>query len=109
MNTHMVLTHFKLAVPHAEYKQLCEQVAEQIAAVPGLVWKAWVFNEARNEAGGIYLFENESAVDAFLSGPIVANLESHPAFEDLRIKTFDVLDAPSKVTRFLSAAESVTA
>jgi hypothetical protein len=103
MNTHMVLTHFKLAIPQADYKCLCEQIAGQIAAVPGLVWKAWVFNEARNEAGGIYLFESANAVEAFLDGPIVTDLENHPALTDLRVKTFDVLDVPSKVTRFYSA------
>ena len=102
MNTHMVLTHFKLAVPHGDYKRQCDQVAEQIASVPGLVWKAWVFNEARNEAGGIYLFESANAVEAFLAGPIVTHLENHPALTDVRIKTFDVLDSPSKVTRFYS-------
>jgi hypothetical protein len=36
-------------------------------------------NEAEHGAGGIYLFESEAAAQAYLAGPIVAELKASPA------------------------------
>lgn len=93
-------TSFKVRIPWSEYERLCGQAAEQISTIPGLVWKAWVMSEARQEAGGVYLFENKEALDEFLGGPIVSYLENNPAFEDVQIKTFKVMERLSMMTRF---------
>jgi hypothetical protein len=101
----IVQTSFKVRIPWADYERRCQQVAEHIAAVPGLIWKGWVVSEARSEAGGVYLFESKESSEAFLEGPIVSMLENDPAFEELRIKTFDVLEEPSLVTGFRIPAQ----
>jgi hypothetical protein len=72
--------------------------AEAIRESPGLQWKIWLMNEAESEAGGIYLFEDEAALNAFLGGPIV-RLQANPAVSDIRVKVFDVSAAHSLVTR----------
>lgn len=56
-------------------------------------------NEAEQEAGGIYLFDNEASVKAYLEGPIVAQVTSHPALSDFSVKQFDVMDEVTAVTR----------
>jgi hypothetical protein len=33
-----------------------EGPARAIAAVPGLIWKVWILDEAASELGGVYLF-----------------------------------------------------
>src|SRR5215216_6923846 len=66
----------------AEHVALCNQVAEAIAATPGLIWKTWLMNEADHEAGGIYLFESREAAEAYLNGPIVAAFGSNPVISD---------------------------
>jgi hypothetical protein len=103
-NAQIIQSSFKLRISSADYEQICRQVAEHIAEVPGLVWKAWILNEARQEAGGVYLFESKEAADAFLEGPVISQLENNPSFADVRIKTFDLLTEPSAVTGLCVAA-----
>jgi hypothetical protein len=91
--------NFKLNVSTDEYRKICDAVAEPIADVPGLQWKVWLLNERENEAGGVYLFRDEKALDDYLSGAIVAQIESHPAIKEFSVKRFDVMDAVTAVTR----------
>ncbi len=47
-----------------EMAETMEGLAKSIAQEPGVIWKIWTENEETQEAGGIYLFENEqSALD----------------------------------------------
>jgi len=82
-----------------EYRQLAERVAPTIAGVPGLVSKLWIVDEERSRAGGAYLFSDRSAAVAFLEGPIVAGLGKNPAIRHVIVRFFDVLSAPSEITR----------
>jgi len=108
MNAQVIQTSFKVRISWPDYERHCQHVAEHIAAVPGLLWKAWIINEARKEGGGIYLFESVAAADSFLNGPIVSQIETNPAFEDVRIRSYDLLDEPSAVTRFCPAASAMS-
>jgi hypothetical protein len=65
-------------------------------------------NEAEQEAGGVYLFTDAEAVDAYLGGEIVAGIASHPALSDFSIKQFDVLDDVTAICRG-PISEAVTA
>lgn len=59
--------NFKAHGPWGE--QMSEKLsglAKDIAAEEGLIWKIWIENEAKEEAGGIYLFENEEILDRYL-------------------------------------------
>ena len=69
--------------------------AQPIANLPGLRWKVWIINEAQREAGGIYLFDGDAAVQAFLDGPIVAEMKGDPT---LSIKAFDVIAELTTIT-----------
>jgi hypothetical protein len=92
-------TNFKLNVSSAEYREMCNSLAQVFADVPGLQWKIWLLNEQEKEAGGIYLFNSEQALHDFLSGPIVTQLKGHPAFRDITVKQFEVMDGVTAVTR----------
>jgi len=89
--------HFN--VTPAEHIDLCNHVAEPIAATPGLVWKTWLMNEADHEAGGIYLFESREAAGAYLSGPIITALGAHPSISGVNAKFFDTNEALDAITR----------
>jgi hypothetical protein len=91
--------NYRLNLSRQAFEEQFGPVAAEIATVPGLRWKVWVVNEAEGEGGGLYLFEDEASLHAYLEGPIVAVLKSHPAFEGLIVKSFDVLDSPTAVTR----------
>ncbi len=74
-------------------------VAQPVADTPGLRWKIWLMNEAANEAGGIYLFDNQAAVHSYLNGPIITALKEHQALSNFSVKTFDVLEGFTTITR----------
>jgi len=99
MVARLLQINFKFNVTGAEYKQLADQFAAPFAEVAGLRWKIWILNEAESEAGGIYLFEDEAALNAFLAGPLAAQVTSHPAVSEMSVKPFDVLAGPTAAAR----------
>ena len=99
MSGRILQVNFKFNVSRAEYEQWVSTLASDIAAVDGLRWKVWLMNEAESEAGGIYLFKDEASTNAYLEGPIVAQLVSHPALSDFSVKQFDVSEKNTTITR----------
>jgi len=99
MSGRILQLNFKFNVSPAEYEQAVSPLASEIAAVAGLRWKVWIMNDAESEAGGIYLFDDEAAVNAYLEGPIAAQVTSHPALSDFSVKQFDVMDDQTAITR----------
>ena len=43
-----------------------DRLARTIAAEEGLQWKIWIENEGEEEAGGIYLFDDETVARAYI-------------------------------------------
>ena len=76
-----------------EYSDL----ARRIATVPGLICKVWTENRETGEAGGIYLFEDESSLDSYLEGKIERMKAS--GIEDIRAKKYDVNERLTGITR----------
>lgn len=99
MSGRIMQLNFKFNVSRAEYEQAVSPLAGDIGAVAGLRWKIWIINEAESEAGGIYLFDDEASVKAYLEGPIVAQVTSHPALSDFSVKQFDVMEGVTAITR----------
>jgi hypothetical protein len=95
----MLQINFKFNVTKAEYQQAVSALAADFAKLAGLRWKIWIMNEAENEAGGYYMFEDAASVKAYLEGPLAAGVISHPALSDFSVKQFDVMDDLSKITR----------
>lgn len=99
MSQKILQINFKFHVSRAEYETAVAPVAEPIAAVPGLLWKVWLLNEADQEAGGIYLFADDKTLDAYLNSEIVAAIVSNPILSDFSVKQFAVMQDVSEVTR----------
>ena len=91
--------NFRFSFSPAEYRQAVAPLADALASVSGLRWKIWIINEPEQEAGGIYLFDDQASVKAFLEGPIVAQVTSHPAFSEFSVKQFDVIEEETAITR----------
>ena len=96
MSAKILQINYKLNGPRAEYEQENLPYAQPIAELPGLRWKVWIINEEQGEAGGIYLFDGDAAVQAFLDGPIIAEMKTDPT---LSIKAFDVIPELTTITR----------
>lgn len=99
MSPRILQVNMNFSIPRADLEKAFLDAAQPIADTPGLLWKVWLMNEADHEAGGIYLFESDKALQAYLAGPIVASLQANPVLTNLRVKIFDVLERHSAVTR----------
>ncbi|MBE7518516.1 MAG: YdhR family protein [Thermoflexaceae bacterium] len=93
---------FKSTLPLADLETPWGDVAVAIAGTPGLISKTWIHDG--DYFGGIYIFRDQSGLDAYAAGPIVAAITSNPAFSDFRLEQFDVLEGLSATTRGIPAA-----
>ena len=60
-------------------------LAENIAQTPGLLWKIWTEDEASQTTGGIYLFTEQAAAEAYL------------AMHSARLTSFGITDIRAKL------------
>lgn len=100
MKERIIQLNFKVKVSGTEYQQAVSPLAEDFAAVPGLRWKIWYEkNERTGEAGGIYLFEDQTSLDRFMESPLTKQVMEHPALSEFNAKQFDILERESRTTR----------
>jgi len=98
MSGKILQINFKFNVTADAYLEAVTPLASEIAQTPGLLWKVWLMNEAESEAGGIYWFNDAEALNAYLEGPVVAGIASHPALAEISAKIFDNIAALSELT-----------
>lgn len=86
-----------------KYMPLVVEVAKKIASLPGLRWKVWGFSPETREVLGLYLFDDETSLKAYLDGPIMAERKSGKwgplTISDVSIKQVDLMEEPTKITR----------
>jgi hypothetical protein len=99
MTQKLVQIQFKLLGSGAEYQQAVAPLAQAIADAAGLQWKIWLLNDAEHEAGGIYLFADESSARAYLDGVVLARLTAHPLIGHASVTQFDVIEALTTISR----------
>ena len=81
--------HFAFTGPFgAEMAEQLRGLAESINQEPGFIWKVWTESEKNQEAGGIYLFEDEATALAYLNKH-TARLKSL-GVDEVTCKVFDV-------------------
>ena len=63
---HIQIITFSLkGISEEDYAKLAESVAPAIAAMPGLVSKAWLANSETNTYGGAYVWQDREAMEAY--------------------------------------------
>ena len=87
-----------------ELRANCDQLAPSFAAIPGCFEKTWLLDAAASRCGGIYKFRDRAALDAYLASDLWKAVGSTPQFSNFDVRTFDVIEAPTSVTRGLPAA-----
>ena len=90
--------NYKFSLTPEQYDEAVAPLAEPISEVPGLLWKVWILNPEKNEAGGIHLFADQASLDAYASSDIIAGVLSNPVLSDFNVKTFDVMEEYSLAT-----------
>ena len=71
--------------------------AGRIAEVPGLICKVWTETEAAGEADGVYLFADETSLEAYL-GPKLERMAA-AGIAGVRARKFDVNEPLTRITR----------
>ncbi|MBX3000207.1 MAG: YdhR family protein [Caldilineaceae bacterium] len=89
---------FTYNVDTEEYLTLASDFAEAFLSVDGMLWKLWKINADESRAGGVYLFKDAAARQAYLDGDLFAAVQSHPSFSDFRIHAYDVVRDESILT-----------
>jgi hypothetical protein len=90
---------FKLRVPPDVLLDHSREAATIIASVEGLIWKIWVSKTEEFETGGIYLFANRAAAEAYLNHPVIQALRSNPAVVSTESQLWEVESSLSALTR----------
>lgn len=95
----IVQINYNFWITEREFEQAVSPAAELLSKIPGLEWKIWLKNTENKVGGGIYLFNSRAAAEAYLAGPIVKQLKNHPAFTEIDVKLFNIMEAQSTITR----------
>ena len=90
---------FKLRVPPDVFLAKSREAATVIASVEGLVWKIWILQQEKLEMGGMYLFANREAAEAYLNHPVTQAVRSNPAVVSTESQLWDVESSLSALTR----------
>src|SRR6185369_10264090 len=100
VTTYAVLhLRIKLRVSPPALLAQSREVASVAASVEGLIWKIWILREEQFEMGGVYLFADRQAAEAYLNHPIVQVLTSDPAVVSTQSQLWDVENSLSALTR----------
>jgi len=93
-------------IDDAGWSEACDALAPAFAAVPGLVSKVWLHGDA-DVRGGVYLWENKAAFEAFLASDLGQAVGSHPNIADLTIRDYAIDEGPTTVTRGIPASATI--
>lgn len=90
---------FKLRVPPDTLLAHSREAGHIIASLEGLIWKIWIFREETAEMGGMYLFANREAAEAYLNHPVIQAVCNNPAVVSHQFQLWDVESSLSALTR----------
>src|SRR5262245_8559154 len=97
---HLLIVNFQLNVLSSEaYAAHCAQVAPVFAGLPGLIAKYWLANPETNTYGGVYLWQDQTAMDRYLISDLCQRIAANPHFINVTMQDFAVLPEPSAITR----------
>jgi quinol monooxygenase YgiN len=98
MSQKILVTNFTFNVDRSEFERMVDELAPAFAEVPGCQWKIWTIDEKSRQAGAVYLFRNEAALEAFKASALVKTVLSHPALSNFELRERDILEGPSILT-----------
>lgn len=97
MSQKILVSNYTYSVTSEEFKSMASQLAPAFGEVPGCLWKIWLIDEEKKEAGAVYLFKDEESLQNFKSSPLVASVLSHPALGNFELRERDILKEPSEL------------
>ena len=102
---HVRIITFRLdGLSAADYQDHAVTLAPAFTAWPGFLAKVWLADGETGTYGGIYLFADRVSADRSRDTELYRAMAANPAFADLSVREFDVLDEPTAITASVFAA-----
>jgi Putative mono-oxygenase ydhR len=98
-----IVTYHLRDINDADYRSACEGLAKVLARVSGLVSLAWLASETTNTYGGVYIWVDRAAMEAYLRSDIFIAVAADPNLVAITSRDFDLLEGPSRITQALVA------
>ena len=87
---HALLITFRSATPPGALAAPLAAHAAVLRGMPGLIAQTWLHDGAI--LGGFYVFAGRRAAEGYLASELVAGLTANPAFSEVRIRHYGVLE-----------------
>lgn len=97
---HTVIINFSLVdMTDERYREVCAELAPAFAELPGLLAKVWLADVDTATYGGVYLFADAGAADAYLASALYRTVRSYPHFTDVTTRRFAVDETTTRRTQ----------
>jgi len=97
---HILVVNFNLkGISEEDYLGMIEPIAPAFAGLPGLISKTWLANEETNTYGGVYVWSDRGAMEAYKQTDIYKGMQANPHFENVTVTDFAVVENATRVTR----------
>ena len=94
-----IITFRLVDMDEAGYRAACATMAPAFAELPGLLAKVWLADPATNTYGGVYLFRDRKAREAYAASELFATVAAFPHFDGITSRDFAVYDDLTHITQ----------
>jgi quinol monooxygenase YgiN len=92
MSMHVQIVTFQLqGLDEAQYRAACAELAPLFADLPGLHAKIWLANPHTNTFGGVYLWQDRAAMQAYCASDLFGGAQAHPNFARFSSTDYPIL------------------
>ena len=93
------IVNFKLQdIDDEQYRHHAAAVAADFNQWAGLTAKIWLHDARTGTYGGAYLFSDQEAADASRATDLFRGMESNPAFTDVSVQEYGVIEDLTAIT-----------
>jgi hypothetical protein len=94
-----VVTYRMAGISEPEFIEANKELAEAMAAVPGLLAKVWLKGGDADVYGGLYLWKDRAAYESFLASDLWAEVVGDESVLDLEPRDFAVMEELTRMTQ----------
>jgi quinol monooxygenase YgiN len=96
---HIQIVNFNLKdMTDTEFRSMADEAAPAFASVPGLISKIWLADAGKNTYGGVYIWQDAAAMEAYLASDLGKGVVGNPHFANLTSRDFEVLSGPTTIS-----------
>jgi heme-degrading monooxygenase HmoA len=94
-----VITYRTAEVSDSDFNEANRDFAEMMKEVPGLLTKVWLKSAEPGVYGGVYLWRDREACEAFLASDLLAAVKADDSVQDLTSQDYSVNEEMTKITQ----------